>query len=89
MINWEIQNAVFFPDYSIEIKFADGTTGVVKIQESRFRKVFTPLRDIKLFLKGFVKHGAITWNINDYELDLAPDTMYEEIINNNGIYICK
>ena len=89
MINWEIQKANFHPDYSIEVKFADGTSGIVKIQESRFRKVFAPLKDIQLFLKGFIKYGAITWNLGDYELDLAPDTMYEEIKNNNGIYICK
>lgn len=89
MINWEIQKANFHPDYSIEVKFADGTSGIVKIQESRFRKVFTPLKDIQLFLKGFVKYGAITWHVDDYELDLVPDTMYEEIKNNNGIYICK
>lgn len=79
MVNWEIQKAHFHSDYSIEIKFADGTNGIVKIQELRFRKVFAPLKDIKLFLKGFVKCGAITWNVGDYELDLAPDTMYEEI----------
>lgn len=69
MINWEIQKAKFCPDYSIEVEFVDGTIGIVKIQESCFREVFAPLSDIKLFLKGFVKYGAITWDVGDYELD--------------------
>ena len=69
----EIQKAHFNSDFSINIEFVDGTNGIVKIQESRFRKIFTPLRDVKLFLKEFVKYGAITWNVGDYELDLTPD----------------
>lgn len=83
------KKANFNQDYSIDVEFSDGTNGIVKIQDSRFTKVFSPSKDITSFLKGFVKYGAITWNVGEYELDLAPDTMYEEIKNNNGIYICK
>lgn len=89
MVSWEIQKASFHSDYSIEVEFADGTKGVVIILESRFRRVFAPLKDVSLFLKGFVKYGAITWIVGDHELDLAPDTMYEEIKNNNGVYTLK
>lgn len=49
--------------------------------------MFEPLRDVKLFLRGFIKFGAVTWDVGNYELDLAPDTMYEEIKKNNGLYI--
>lgn len=87
MLNWEIQRAIFKPNYSIEVLFADGLSGVVEVKPSKLIRVFAPLKDIKLFLQGFVKYGAITWNVGEYELDLAPDTMYHEIKNNNGIYI--
>lgn len=87
MLNWEIQKAVFNTDYTINVKFADGTTGTVKINQSRFVKVFTPLKNLQLFSHGFIKFGAITWNVGDYELDLAPDTMYNEIKKNNGLYV--
>lgn len=89
MLKWEIQQAIFKPDYSIEVQFADGLTGVVKVQKSRLIKLFEPLTDIKLFLQGFIKYGAVTWNVGEYELDLAPETMYREIKSNNGIYILK
>ena len=87
MLNWEIQTAVFNPDYSIEVQFADGLTGVVQVKPEKLVRVLSPLNDIKLFLKGFVKYVAVTWNVGDYELDLAPDTMYHEIKKNNGIYV--
>lgn len=87
MLNWEIKQAIFNPDYSINVQFSDGTTGVVKISQSRLVKVFAPLQNLHLFLQGFVKFGAVTWNVGEYELDLAPDTMYKEIKKNNGLYI--
>ena len=45
-----------------------------------------PLKDVTIFLQGYIKYGVITWNVGDQELDLAPDKMYQEIKNNNGIY---
>ena len=89
MLKWEIQQAVFKPDYSIEVQFADGLTGVVKVQKSRLIRVFARLTDIKLFLRAVIKYGAITSNIGEYELDLAPETMYREIKSNNEVYILK
>lgn len=51
------------------------------------RNVFAPLKDIKKFLSGYLHYGAVTWNVDGKILDLAPDTMYEEIKCNNGIYV--
>ena len=77
-------------DFRLEIEFADGLHGIVHINKSWLTGVFTPLQDENLFRTAFLKHGAVTWDIGaEYELDLAPDTMYEEIKNNNGVYIMK
>jgi hypothetical protein len=86
---WEIKEAIFKPDYSIEVQFMDGLSGIVRIEASRLVRVFEPLNNVELFLKGYVKHGAVTWNVGEYELDLAPDTMYHEIKKNNGVYVIR
>jgi hypothetical protein len=39
-----------------------------------------------LFLKGYIKHVAITWQCDGYELDLAPDAMYQAI-KHSGVYV--
>ena len=87
MLHWEVYKAKYNKDYSIEVEFLDGLSGVVFIKETRLINAFEPLKNLPTFLAGFVKYGAITWDVGDYELDLAPDTMYYEIKNNNGIYI--
>lgn len=89
MFNWEIRKAKCNNDYSINVEFLDGLKGVVIVKETRLINVFEPLKDLQLFLSGFVKYGAITWNVGDYELDLAPDTMYKAIKNNNGVYVLQ
>lgn len=45
------------------------------------------LNDIKIFFQDYIKYGAISKKVGDYKLDLAPDKMYYEIKNNNGIYV--
>lgn len=88
-MHWEIKKAIFKPDYSIEVQFVDGLSGVVFIKPSRLIRVFEPLKNSEVFLKGYVNYGAVTWNVGEYELDLAPDTMYEEIKKNKGVYIIQ
>ena len=36
---------------------------------------FQPLRDEKVFKNAKVEYGVVTWN--DGEIDIAPETMYE------------
>ena len=88
-MHWEIKKAVFKADYSIEVQFVDGLSGVVFVKPSRLIRVFEPLKNSEVFLKGYIKYGAVTWNAGEYELDLAPDAMYEEIKNNKGVCIIQ
>ncbi len=55
MLKWELRKAKCNKDYSIEVEFFDGLTGVVIIKETRLINVFEPLKNIQLFLKGDVK----------------------------------
>lgn len=78
---------MFKPNYSIEVQFSDGLFGTVYVKASKLIRVFSPLKDVQLFVKGFVKYGAVTWDVGEYKLDLAPDTMYHEIKKNRGVYV--
>ncbi len=89
-MEYQILQATFNSNYTIEVKFRDGLSGIVQILNSRLRGVFKVLNDVNLFKSGYLDHGAVTWSVgNDDVLDLAPDTMYEEIKKNNGIYVMK
>ena len=89
-MEFQILHATFNSNYTIEVKFKDGLSGIVQILNSRLRGVFNVLKDVNLFTRGYVDHGAVTWSIGEDDvLDLAPDTMYEEIKKNDGIYIMK
>lgn len=78
---FDIISAKFFPNFKIKVIFEDGLFGIFEIDINKLEKIFLPLKDKNIFVKGFIKYGAITWNVRDYELDLAPDMMYFKIKN--------
>lgn len=47
--------------------------------------VFAKLKDTRIFNQVFAEHGVATW---PGEIDLAPDTMHDEI-QKNGQWILK
>jgi len=73
------------------VRFSDNLEGVVNISKNWLTGVFAPLVDMNIFRKVYIGEdsSAVTWDINGDPVDLAPDTMYKEIKNNNGIYILK
>jgi hypothetical protein len=76
--------------FTLLVGFNDGLKGKVIINPTWLSGVFTPLKDKKLFAQAFIHDGAVTWRLEKgYVLDLAPDTMHEEIKKNNGVYILK
>ena len=69
--------AVIAP-YGLEIRFADGTGGIVDCAHLVLREdagVFAPLRDPAEFAKAYVHPEAhtVAWPHN---LDLCPDVLY-------------
>lgn len=72
----------------IRVKFVDGTEGDVDLTHlvtSTKAGVFEALRDPVVFEQVQVSDGAVTW---PGELDLAPDTMHNEI-KANGRYVIR
>jgi len=74
-------------DFRLEVKFADGTKGIVDMAQflARGCGVFSPLREAALFDQAYADNGAVTW---PGDLDLAPDRMHEEL-RKADVYVMK
>lgn len=76
---WRIAAVETLPGFRLWVRFNDGTEGEVNmaaIVDSPEAGVFAVLRDEALFRQARLEWGAVTW---PGELDLAPDTIYDEI----------
>jgi hypothetical protein len=65
--------------FRLYVRFRDGTTGEVDMSgliKSPRAGVFAVLSDPTKFAAVFISHGVVSW---PGELDLAPDTMHDEI----------
>ena len=61
---------------ALEVRFADGTAGLVRFEPSHLTGVFEALKDPIVFAQARIEAGTVTW---PGDLDLAPDAMYAEI----------
>lgn len=75
-IEWNVVEVKAGPGRALYVRFADGTSGMVRFDDRFFTGVFETLKDDALFRRVYVEHGAVTW---PGDLDLAPDAMYDEI----------
>ena len=65
------------PDWKLEVKFDDGTTGIIDLKDRLFGEMFEPLREIEYFKKvGLDEFGAPSWPNG---ADLAPDAIYDDL----------
>ena len=63
--------------YRLRVRFADGTEGIVTLEDRLFGPIFEPLRDWELFRQVTVdEFGAPCWPNG---ADLAPDALYERL----------
>jgi len=60
----------------LAVSFADGLSGVTRIEPSFCIGVFEALRNDEVLGRAQVDNGVVGWPNG---LDLAPDTMYREI----------
>lgn len=65
-------------DYTLWLRFQDGSSGEVDISRSFKGPVFEPLRDIEFFKRVRVdpEIGTIVWPNG---ADVAPETLYERM----------
>jgi hypothetical protein len=84
-MHWDVTEVRLQENYTLWVRFKDGTEGSVQFLPSAFRGVFQPLRDKDQFRLATVVDGVITW---PGELDLAPDAMHEQI-KRNGRWVLE
>lgn len=78
---WRIVHVTAKPGMRLDVEFADGTAGEVRLDPflsaSRIAgTVFEALRDPAFFAQARVELGVVTWPNG---ADLAPDAMYDHI----------
>lgn len=84
---WRLTKIKPLEDYTLDAEFIDGTHGFVKMKQLIFNPhagVFAKLADISNFNKVYIEYGAATWPEG---IDLAPDTMYNEIKRSGTWYL--
>ncbi|MBC7928783.1 MAG: DUF2442 domain-containing protein [Bryobacteraceae bacterium] len=75
---WDVIEVKSEPDYCLFVRFKDGLSGHVRLDEKKFTGALAPLLDARFFDQVFIDCGAVAW---PGEIDLAPDAMYAEIAN--------
>ena len=75
-MEWDVVEVKLQAPLGLQVKFADGTSGNVRFEQSHLTGVFEALKDPSVFNRAYVESGAVVWPGN---LDLAPDAMYREI----------
>ncbi len=78
---WRVVKVHPKPGFRLDVTFADGTTGEVRLQgfldsAAVDDTVFAPLRDSAVFAEASTELGAVAWPNG---ADLAPDAMYDAI----------
>lgn len=88
VVPWRLNKIKPLENYKLEVEFIDGTRGLVDMKQLIMGPragMFAKLLDINIFNQAHLEYGVVTW---PYEIDLAPDAMYNEI-KCNGIWILQ
>ena len=73
-----VTEAQYLNNYTIKIRFADGTGGIVDLKNELDGEIFKPLRDVNYF-KNFTVNPelhTITWPNG---ADIAPEFLYRAV----------
>jgi len=73
---WDVVEVKAEPNYSLFVRFKDGTSGHVQLTREDLTGALAPLLNVQFFERVFVDSGAVAW---PGEIDLAPDAMYEQV----------
>jgi hypothetical protein len=61
------------PNFSLDLKFSDGSVKRFDVKPYLDRGIFTELKDIDYFKQARVAFGTVQW---PNEQDIAPETLY-------------
>lgn len=72
-----VEEAKYISDYTIWVRFNDGTSGEVDLANELTGPVFEPLKDGNEFQRFELKFHTISW---ENGADLAPEFLQEKMI---------
>jgi hypothetical protein len=70
--------AEYLRDYTIHLRFADGTEGDVDLSQELYGEIFEPLKDIELF-RQFTVHPEFHTLCWPNGADIAPEFLFEKV----------
>ncbi len=73
-----VAEARYVRDYTVHVRFTDGTEGDVDLREELYGEIFEPLKD-RAFFQQFSVHPefhTLTWPNG---ADIAPEFLYEKV----------
>ena len=71
-----VQEVKYISDYTISIKFEDGVSGTIQVNDLVEEGIFTVLKDKNQFAKVYTNGYSVAWS-NELEIDAT--TIYLEI----------
>jgi len=73
-----VAEARYVQNYTIHLRFTDGTEGDVDLRDELYGEIFEPLRDPALFQQFSVhpEFHTLTWPNG---ADIAPEFLYEKV----------
>ena len=76
----KVQEVKYLSDYNISVKFDDGVTGTVQLNDLVDKGIFKVLQDKSEFAKVYTNGYSIAWS-NELEIDAT--TIYSELTGKN------
>ncbi len=76
----KVQEVKYIADYTIDIKFEDGVSGTIQLNDLVERGIFKALQDKNQFAKVYTNGYSIAWS-NELEIDAT--TIYSDLTGKN------
>jgi hypothetical protein len=73
-----VAEAHYVKDFTIHLRFADGTEGDVDLRDELYGEIFEPLRDPAVF-RQFSVHPEFRTLVWPNGADFAPEFLYEKV----------
>lgn len=74
----KVETAEYLHDFTIHIKFSDGTEGDVDLSGELYGEIFKPLKNLDVF-KRFAVHPEFHTLYWPNGADIAPEYLYEKL----------
>lgn len=78
---WSVKSVVANSDHTLDLSFADGSTGRFDMTPLLASRAFAPLANVGLFKLAHVECGTVVWNDR---IDIAPEYLYERAVQAAG-----